>query len=170
MYCLRGPEVNNITGTEFSILIVLLLAVFAIGLSVYAILEFRASRRMYRILMTGTTTGNLEALLFGLGERTARLERDSLAQGRRQGELEQRLSLAVQRTGMVRFNAFADTGGEMSFALALLDASGTGVVVSSLYGRAEARVYAKPIVRGASTYHLSGEETQAIAQALNEKL
>jgi hypothetical protein len=80
-------------------------------------------------------------------------------------ELEQRLPFAVQQVGLVRFNAFSDTGGEMSFALALLDASGSGVVMSSLYGRAEARVYAKPIVAGQSTFPLSSEEMAAVAQA-----
>jgi len=53
----------------------------------------------------------------------------------------------------------------MSYALALLDASGSGVVMSSLYGRAEARVYAKPIIAGQSTFPLSSEEVAALAQA-----
>lgn len=156
---------NYLTATEFSTLVVLLLAIFAIALSVYAMREFRAARRMYRTFMTGATGGNLESLLMSLGERTVRLEGDSLAQARNLRELEQKLPFAVQQVGLVRFNAYSDTGGEMSFALALLDAHGSGVVISSLYGRAEARVYAKPIVEGQSTFPLSGEEIAAVTQA-----
>ncbi|MBT9153783.1 MAG: hypothetical protein DDT39_00440 [Firmicutes bacterium] len=100
-----------------------------------------------------------------LGERTARLEGDGLSQARLLREIEQRLPLAVQQVGLVRFNAYSDTGGELSFALALLDASGSGVVISSLYGRAEARVYAKPFNEGQSTFPLSSEEISAVAQA-----
>jgi hypothetical protein len=157
--------VTYLTATEFSLLVVLLLAIFAIALSVYAIRELKAARRMYRAFMVGTTGGNLEALLMRLGERTARLEADTEAHARHLRELEQRLPLAVQQVGLVRFNAFSDSGGELSFALALLDAAGSGVVISSLYGRDEARVYAKPIVAGQSTFPLSSEETAALAEA-----
>jgi len=157
--------VKYITVTEVSVLAVLLLALIAAGLSVYALHEFRAARRMYRAFMIGTTKGNLEALLMTLGERTARLEGESEAQARILRDLERRLPLALQQVGLVRFNAYNDTGGEMSFALALLDELGSGVVISSLYGRDEARVYAKPITEGQSTYALSGEEIAAVTQA-----
>lgn len=156
---------DNLRATEFSLLVVLFLTIFAIGLSVYAWRELKAVRRMYRAFMVGTTGGNLEVLLMRVGERTARLEADAEAHARHLCELEQRLPLAVQQVGLVRFNAFSDTGGEMSFALALLDAAGSGVVISSLYGRAEARVYAKPITAGQSTFPLSSEEMAAVAQA-----
>jgi len=157
--------VYYLTAAEFSMLAVFLLSSIAISLSLYALREFRAARRMYRAFMVGTSGGNLEALLMRLGERTSRLESDTEGHARHLRELEQRLPLAVQQVGLVRFNAFSDTGGEMSFALALLDASGNGVVISSLYGRAEARVYAKPLVLGQSTFPLSGEEAAAVAQA-----
>ena len=58
------------------------------------------------------------------------------------------LTWCVQRVGMARFDAFDDVGGEQSFALALLDANNTGVVVTSLYGRQDCRVYIKGINKG----------------------
>jgi hypothetical protein len=66
----------------------------------------------------------------------------------------------------VRFNPFADTGGDQSFALALLDAKGNGVVVSSLHTRTATRFYAKPVAGGASTLSLSDEEVRALKQAM----
>ena len=76
--------------------------------------------------------------------------------------LDRTLRGAVQHVGLVRYNPFGDTGGDQSFSLALLNAAGDGLVVSSLFARERTRVYAKPITAGRSTYHLSDEEEQAI--------
>jgi hypothetical protein len=72
---------------------------------------------------------------------------------------------ALQRVGVVRFNPYHDTGGDYSFAVALLDASGNGVVLTGLYHRDRCRVYAKPVGGWESTYELIDEERQAIAEA-----
>ena len=72
---------------------------------------------------------------------------------------------AFRRVGLVRFNPFEDTGGNQSFALALLDAEGDGWVLSSLHARGGTRIYAKSIARGRSEAALSEEETAAIRQA-----
>ncbi|CAN5448922.1 hypothetical protein BH20CHL7_BH20CHL7_19100 [soil metagenome] len=69
------------------------------------------------------------------------------------------------RVGLVRYNPFEETGGNQSFALALLDAEGDGWVLSSLHARSGTRVYAKAIVGGRSDAALSDEESAAIRQA-----
>jgi hypothetical protein len=79
---------------------------------------------------------------------------------------ESNLRRSLQRIGLVRFNPFEDTGGNQSFALALLDANGDGLVVSSLHSRGGTRVYAKAIVAGRSEAALSDEETRAVREAL----
>ena len=73
---------------------------------------------------------------------------------------------AVQRVGLVRFNPFEDTGGNQSFALALLDANGDGLIVSSLHARTLTRVYGKAVAGGKSEAALSDEESEALRQAL----
>jgi len=78
-------------------------------------------------------------------------------------EVAQRRSF--QRVGLVRYNPFEETGGNQSFALALLDADGDGWVLSSLHARAGTRMYAKSIKGGRSEAGLSSEETAAITQA-----
>jgi hypothetical protein len=84
--------------------------------------------------------------------------------------VEQRVQSSIGRVGLVRFNAYPGIGGEQSFAMALLDDDGDGVVLSSLQGRGEGRLYAKPVARWDSTYTLSVEEEQAIAQALGNNV
>jgi hypothetical protein len=77
-------------------------------------------------------------------------------------KLAEQLEHCVQKVGVVRFNAFDDTGSDLSFAIALLDEKDNGVVFSSIYGRSEARCYAKPVSDSKSTYVLSDEEKRAI--------
>ena len=67
---------------------------------------------------------------------------------------------------MVRYNAFSDTGSDLSFTLALLDEQNNGVVLNGIYSREMSNIYAKPITNGNSTYTLSEEERQAIDKAI----
>lgn len=72
---------------------------------------------------------------------------------------------ALQRFNLVRYDAYDDMGGQMSFSAALLDEHGDGLVFTSINGRTEARTYAKPVKGLASQHNLSPEEQQAIAGA-----
>ena len=72
---------------------------------------------------------------------------------------------AVRNVGLVRYDAFEDVGGRLSFSCAMLDDRGSGVVMTSINGRHDTRVYAKPVSEGHSPYSLSVEEEEAIRQA-----
>ena len=67
--------------------------------------------------------------------------------------------------GLVRYNPFEETGGNQSFALALLDADEDGFIISSLHARAGTRVYAKALTGGRSEGALSEEEAEALMLA-----
>ena len=82
-------------------------------------------------------------------------------------ELQKLADISITKVGVVRFNPFKDTGGDQSFAIALLDKNNNGLVISSLYSREGTRVYTKPIEKGVATYHLSEEEKQAITKAIS---
>ena len=73
----------------------------------------------------------------------------------------------TQKIGIVRYNAFKDTGSDLSFTLALLDKYNNGVVLNGIYARDSSNIYAKPIENGASKYVLSDEEKEAINRAIN---
>lgn len=80
----------------------------------------------------------------------------------RADQLAKQLDGALQHVGLVRFNPFEDTGGHLSFALAVTDGAGNGYVLCNLHGRRESRLYAKPVETWESTYPLSEEEQQAL--------
>ena len=117
-------------------------------------------------LTRGTDDVNLETVLETHLNRVETVARELDEVVARQAVLEAAQRHAFQRVGLVRFNPFEETGGNQSFALALLDAGGDGWVLSSLHARAGTRVYAKAIKAGRSDAALSDEETAALGQAM----
>lgn len=76
----------------------------------------------------------------------------------------------IQKHALVRFNPFEDTGGDQSFALALLDEKDNGIVISSLHSRGGTRVYAKQVVAAkASVHQFSKEEKEVVEKAAQKK-
>jgi uncharacterized protein YlxW (UPF0749 family) len=72
---------------------------------------------------------------------------------------------AMRHVAVIRYDAFTDTGGQLSWSMALLDDTGSGVVLTSIQGRNESRTYAKSIVGWTSETQLSPEEEDAITNA-----
>ncbi len=93
------------------------------------------------------------------------------------GKLEERLLQLdkevlkhIQRVDLIRYNPYEDTGGNISFSLALLDALGDGFVLTSLHARGGTRVFAKPVVSGkGQKQQLSNEEQEVVDKALKQK-
>lgn len=83
--------------------------------------------------------------------------------------LQQDLSKCIQKVGIIRYNAFKDTGSDLSFALALLDEENNGIVLNGIYSREMSNIYAKPVEKGVATYTVSEEEKQAIDKAINSE-
>lgn len=122
----------------------LVVAVAALALAVLLLREVRRGRR----------TPGADALppdVQGLRQEVAALR----AEGRD----------ALRHLAVVRYDAFGDMGGHLSWSLALLDDSGHGVVLTSIAGRSEARTYAKSITAWSCEQQLSPEETEAVDHA-----
>jgi hypothetical protein len=126
----------------------------------------RGANEAYRALVSDDKGGSLQQLLdshlgkvIEVGAKLEDLEKVY-------EQLESRSRGSLQHVGVVRFNPFEDTGSDQSFAIALLDERRDGIVLSSLHGRGQTRVFAKPVEGGESTHQLSDEEAQAIRIAL----
>lgn len=123
------------------------------------------SKRLDRF-MKGSSSDNIEEMVEEYKKRIEGLENLGGSLNGRVKALEMIQKGCIQNTGLVRYNAFCDTGCDLSFSLALLDSDGSGVVLNSLYGRSESIMYAKPLVNGKSSYVLSAEEQEAVNRAL----
>jgi hypothetical protein len=148
----------------------LLVAAIVVGLlaltaSVLAIAGQQRLRRAYARFAPGTEQDVIR-LLERYADETRALRAD-VAQVRADGdELRTRLRSTLSRVGTVRYDAFGDMGGRMSFSTALLDERGDGVVLTAISGRSETRTYAKALVGGRCRDELSAEEQQAVERAM----
>ena len=79
------------------------------------------------------------------------------------------LGQALRHVAVVRYDAFGDMGGRLSFSAAIIDDGGDGVVISSIHARGESRTYAKGVVGGTADATLTPEEQQALAAARTGK-
>jgi len=148
-------------------------AVISFGFLSFVLLvsQFLLSRKVarlsaaYRLFMQGRDGASLESVLASLNQSLGRVEALIGEDRKRLQEIGEVLDTAIRGVGVVRFNAFQNTGSDLSFAVALLDAAENGLVISSIYGREESRTYTKPVKAGKSPYQLSGEEQEAIRRA-----
>jgi len=150
-------------------LIALVLALLALGGVVFLLARQQRLLGQYQHLMTGTSGGNLEEILNDHIAQVHQVAEQVAAVDALTRRLEKAAYFSLQHLGIVRYNPFHDTGGDQSFAIALVDGHGNGVVLSSLHARDVTRVYAKPLTRWESTYSLTDEEKQAIALAYQKQ-
>jgi len=138
------------------------------GIAIAAlVIAFVLWRRWQRVFKNGAPSGDALAEVLN---RLQRAEQKLAAGEPRLNELERIGRVAVQKVGFLRFNPFADTGGDQSFAAALLDRDDNGFVISSLYARTGVRVYAKEIANGRSKHPLSDEEETVLQRAMRPNI
>ncbi len=161
-------ELNRLLSDNLALAFGVLAAVVIVLLVVVILQQRRLGRavRAYRELVRDEAGGSLHDRLAGSAEQAVRAtERMGQIEALYAG-IDERSRRSLQHIGIVRFNPFEDTGSDQSFAIALLDDARDGIVISSLHGRANTRLFAKPVNDGASTHTLSDEEAEAIRLAL----
>ena len=157
---------NNLQYVLLGMTITILLALI-IFISIN--IKLAKMNKKYSKMMKGMEGVNIEQLLLAHIEEVKQTvsKVDNLSKDCQR--LESISKECIQKVGIIRFNAFDDMGSDLSFAIALLNYQNNGVIVSSIYSRNECQTYAKPITSGNSTYFLTNEEKQALAQAINKK-
>jgi HAMP domain-containing protein len=133
-------------------------------LLVFAWRSGRQARRVSKLLQTGSGD-NLEEMIAEFMAKAMQAEQERMHLSEQVDNLRQSLRPAIQRIGFHRFNAFPGVGGDLSFCIAVLDGDLNGFVLTSIFGREEARVYAKQIKGGQALATLSEEEQQAVISA-----
>ncbi len=122
--------------------------------------------KKYMRLLNRAPEGNLEEIILSLHKKMEDTKEGLANIEKNVSVIDRRLETSLRGFSIVRYNAFQDTGSDLSFSIAFLDEKKNGVIISSLYGREETRTYAKPVNDGKSSYHLSKEEEQALNKSL----
>ena len=156
---LSGMELTHLT---YGVIVV---AVFFGFSSLYLAIKLHRLDVLYKKMMRGVAGESMEEMMLARIQDIETLKHKVSDLSVECGRLEMDARKHVQQVGVVRFNAFDNTGSDLSFAVAMLDAANTGFVLSGIYGREESRVYAKPLVKGESTYMLTKEEKHAVDKA-----
>lgn len=146
-------------------IIAISLGAIACVLALSAHLRLSKARRSLSVLDTGDQTTLVDAVA-RIAEDMRMVGGDLQTLASMQRQLANALARSARHVGVVRYDAFEDMGGQMSFSAAVLDDQGDGMVITAINGRTEARTYAKTVEGGESDFNLSPEENKAISEAL----
>lgn len=131
--------------------------------------QYSMVNRRYKRFMKGTSGKNIEGMILEHLDSLKANEEKFAKIDTRLEAMQDQLDRCLQKHSIVRYNAFNDTGSDLSFSVALLDNFDNGVSYTGIYGRNEFVGYAKPIENGSSTYPLSVEEQMAISRCQKKR-
>lgn len=150
------------------------LALVALAVAVTLLVQLRRLRAAQRVLLGDGAVRDLVAHAAELHEAFAALrayvEESALRLDGRLGTVEDRLDHVIAYRGVLRYDAYNEMSGRQSASIALLDATRSGIVLSSIHHRDQARLYAKQVRDGEAEIALSPEEEEAVRLALAGEL
>ncbi|QSF45112.1 MULTISPECIES: DUF4446 family protein [Paenibacillus] len=163
-------ELNQIISEQLS-LVVFAAAVILLVLVIIQIVQgskLRKMRRKYEAMMSGNGVEDLESLLIDLKNQSEMLEEGQREHKALIEAAQTKMRGMKSKVAMKRYNAFGERGNDLSFSMAIIDDSSSGVVLTSLHNRENSYIYSKPLEGGTSQYPLSPEEKEVIALALQQ--
>lgn len=162
--------INQITNSEYFLLGILIAVVVLFFLMIFLCYKYSKLQKNYNRFIKKVGNGeNIQEDLENFMYKVDKVEKQNAEILGNCSQLSNELEKCIQKIGIIRYNAFKDTGSDLSFALAMLDDKNNGVVLNGIYSREMSNIYAKPVENGKSSYKLSEEEKMAIDKAINSK-
>ena len=150
----------------FLLILVAIMTLLLIGF-VVMVTKLSKLNKKYKNFMQKLGNGkNLEEDLETYMYKVNKVEQQNAQIENKIKNMDKNITKCIQKVGIVRYNAFENTGSNLSFALALLDKNNSGIVLNGIFSREMSNIYAKPVENGKSTYIFSEEETQALQKAM----
>lgn len=125
---------------------------------------YKTRKQIHRILRS-TSKNDLESYLESLSAQSKNTDKQLKQLMDVYAEIKNISQHSIQKTSLVRFNPFKDTGGDQSFVLCILDHENSGFLLTAIHNRDGTRVYTKQVINGSAELSLSSEEKQALANA-----
>ena len=162
--------INQITNSEYFLLGILIAVVVLFFLMIFLCYKYSKLQKNYNRFIKKVGNGeNIQEDLENFMYKVDKVEKQNAEILGNCSQLSNELEKGIQKIGIIRYNAFKDTGSDLSFALAMLDDKNNGEVLNGIYSREMSNIYAKPVENGKSSYTLSEEEKMAIDKAINSK-
>lgn len=168
---LLNLDIEALTGFRLD-LIILALAVLVIVLIIIMIIngvKMSKLKKKYQAFMTGSDGKSLEESLIRRLDQIDELFKSDEAINEKLDVISGQLELCYQKTGIVKYDAFNEMGGKLSFSLALLNRKNNGFIINAMHSREGCYTYTKEIIDGKSVIMLSEEEQEALNIALASK-
>lgn len=146
------------------------LLVICIGLIIYICLvnkKVKILSEKYEKFMSGKDGKSLEDVVYKRFEQVDTLLKEDKKNKENIELINENLLIAVQKVGIVKYDAFNEMGGKLSFALSILDKENTGFVINAMHSREGCYTYIKEIIKGESYIQLGEEEKEAVDKAVN---
>lgn len=162
-------QINSALMNNFFYVILAFGIIFLVMLFVIILMKMDISemRRQYKKMMVDSEGMSLENMLSDHSDKMRRIGEVQRSTDEEITQIKNLLDKAITRVAMVRFDAFEDVSSDLSYCVALLDNNNTGIIISGINGREEARTYAKPIINGESVqYKLTKEEEKVLQEAM----
>ncbi len=131
------------------------------------IVQMSKLKKRYAIFMKGKNAKSLEDTLIYRLEQVDELIENNAANERNIDTIFKRMKFNFQKYGLVKYDAFQEMGGKLSFSLAMLNEKNDGYIINAVHSREGCYTYVKEIIDGNSIIALAEEEEQALAQALS---
>lgn len=146
----------------FAAVMILLIILYIMNL-----IKMKKMKKAYDRFMSGKNMESMEEILWKQFDRIEILEEADKEKRKELNDVQKMVQNAYQKIGLVKYDAFREMSGKLSYALALLDQNDNGVIVTSMYSREGCFTYAKAVVMGESSINLSEEEEEALKKAMN---
>ena len=160
---------GNVDIGYFFLITFILLIVIIIGFA-YVLYENIRFRKAYKKFMKGSTAESLEEKIFQMCEEQDSIRKLGLKHSREIKDLYAKHQLAFQKVGLVKYDAFKEMGGKLSFCLVLLDENDTGILINSIHSSSGCFCYSKRIKNGKCDIVLGEEEQLAVDKATRRKM
>ena len=131
--------------------------------------QMRKLKKNYRIFITGKDAKNLETVLIERLQQVDDLIASNQANEKNIENIVKEMRLTYQKMGLIKYDAFHEMGGKLSFSLAMLDMRNNGFIINAMHTREGCYTYIKEIVDGNSIIVLSEEEKEALDRAMGLK-
>ena len=130
------------------------------------IVQMSKLKKRYRIFMQGSTARSLEDTLIYRLEQVDELIEANASNERNIDSIFKNMQSCFQKFGLVKYDAFNEMGGQLSFSLCMLNENNSGYIINAMHSREGCYTYVKEIIDGNSIIQLADEEKQALEQAL----
>ncbi len=159
-------------GIDPAIILIIMLILIAVlfGLLVNVYMKYGRLKSSYNTFMKGKDGKTMEDSIFERFEALDELARISMSNRQEIKKIRSDMKDTLQKVGILRYDAFSEMGGKLSFALTLLDGNNTGYIINSMHSREGCYNYIKEIVKGESYIELSEEEAESLERAIYQEM